>query len=701
MRGRVELLPTGPKWLSTTVTIPGYRTEDPITLYYRDSVECVKSILHCPLFAGQIKFIPTLHYTKAGTRTYGDWITSDGAWWLQVRHNSCLSNVCLIKTKRQLPLGSTVLGTTLSSDKTTLSAMTGGHVSHPLVMTLANLDAEVRMKSSFGSLTLLALLPIPKFIGVKKPLHGVLENRVTHACLDLICAPLKKVSREGTWMSDFVGDIRHCYTPLVGYIADTPKAMALTGVAGKTSHLTTAFGPHFGDDHCHPPRTSGDILSSLASLSSSINPWNLAAYTKEAKTVYRLNGVHRPFWRDWVLPTGILLDPHHMFPIEILHHFHKRFWDHDMKWCIRAVGETEIDFRFSVIQYRCGTRHFSAVSNLKQVTGREHRDLQRYILGVIAGAVPLEFIVCIRTLLDLHYLAQMPNVPTDALEEIEAALRTFHDYKKIILDSKYRVGKKNTPINHFEIPKLELLHSVVACIKWSGALSQWSADRTERSHIDLIKKPKSNTNGIEYNSQICRNLDRSEKLRLFDLATAICALEPDVGFDLDEDWASTLQTVERLGPPRATPDFFHWCPPNDRSTPAPLRTFATNTTAFHLNVKPNVSKMSLDDFSILFNIPDLPTSICDFLEHYLRDQRFVKIGGRQGSSSDPRIPFDDVKAWYSVQIQNPSSNGGLRIPQRVFAAPPSDAWPLGRYDTAIFRENIEDGPQTPGRGLDG
>ena len=265
-------------------------------------------------------------------------------------------------------------------------------------------------------------------------------------------------------MSDFIGDVRYCYTPLVGYIADTPEATALTGVAGKTSHLTTAFGPQFGDNHCHPPRTSGSILSSLDSLSS-INPWDLTMYTKAAKTAYRLNGVHRPFWRDWVLPTGILPDPRHIFPIEILHHFHKRFWDHDMKWCIRAVGEDEINFRFSIIQPRCGTRHFATVSKLKQVTGREHRGLQRYILGVIAGAVPLEFIICIRTLLDLHYLAKMPNVPTDALEEIEATLKTFHNFKKVILDSKYRVGKKNTPVNHFKIPKLELLHSIVV-VEW-------------------------------------------------------------------------------------------------------------------------------------------------------------------------------------------------------------------------------------------
>ena len=93
MHGRVELLPTGPKWLSTTVTIPGHRTKDPITLYYRDSVECVKSILQNPLFAGRIKYTPTLHYTSTGARIYSDWITSDGASWIQVLHFNYPTNL--------------------------------------------------------------------------------------------------------------------------------------------------------------------------------------------------------------------------------------------------------------------------------------------------------------------------------------------------------------------------------------------------------------------------------------------------------------------------------------------------------------------------------------------------------------------------------------------------------------------------------
>ena len=280
--------------------------------------------------------------------------------------------------------------------------MTGDRMAHPLLITLANINSEVRSSVSLHAFSLLALLPVPKFIGVKKGLRGVLENRLTHSCLDFVTHSLKAASQHGAWFSDYAGHIRHCYTPLVAYIVDTPEATALTGVAGKTSHLTMATYKEFGDPIRHPPRTANSILTSLQILASQFDPLNVVAYTNNAKSRFRLNGVDCPFWRDWYRPDGTLPDPHQVFPIEILHHLHKSFWDHDVKWVIRAVGDTELDLRFSLIQPRNGYRHFSSgISSLKQVTGREHRDIQRYILALIPDGVDETFILCIRALLDL------------------------------------------------------------------------------------------------------------------------------------------------------------------------------------------------------------------------------------------------------------------------------------------------------------
>ena len=170
--------------------------------------------------------------------------------------------------KGHLPPYATLLGVTISSDKTKLSAMTGDHVAHPLLITLANIDSTLRSSASSHAFSLLVLLSVPKFIGIKRGLNGVLENRLMHSCLDLITEPLKTTLQNGLWLTDCAGNIHYCFTPLITCIVNTPEATALTGVAGKTSHLTTATYKQFGDSFQHQPRTTASILTSLRTLAS-------------------------------------------------------------------------------------------------------------------------------------------------------------------------------------------------------------------------------------------------------------------------------------------------------------------------------------------------------------------------------------------------------------------------------------------------
>ena len=629
------------------------------------------------------------------------------------------TRIHLRRFKGRLPPFATLLGVTLSSDKTRLSAMTGDRVAHPLLITLANIDSALRLSSSSHAIPLLALFPVPKFVNVKKGLNGVLENRLIHACLDFITNPLKAASKTGTWLSDYAGKTRYCFTPLVAYIVDTPEATALTGVAGKTSHLTMATYKEFGDSIRHPPRTATSILTSLDTLASEFDPDEVAVYTKHAKTMFRLNGVHLPFWRDWNLPDGTLLSPHQFFPIEILHHLHKSFWDHDVKWTIRAIGDFELDLRFSLIQPRNGYRQFSAgISSLKQVTGREHRDIQRYLLALIPDYVDVRFVLCIRALLDLRYLSQLHQATEHDLHAISSALELFHTYKQVIIDLGLRPGKAG-PLTHFEIPKLELLQSIVSCIQWSGTLPQWSADVTERLHIDYIKTPRENTNGRDYPPQICRNLDRQEKCRLFDLATKLqeaISAEPDLAgpdddpdwiFDTqpdDKDWKSELPDIAQAFGPRATTDLFAVAKyEQSQPNPPPFpRTFATPVTAFHLNHRADISRSTVGTISIKYEIPDLLQATRDFFSHFLHDQSTRTLGGRRGPAWNATLPFEHVRVWSSVRVQTYSQlRSGLAPPEKLFASPPSTEWPKGRFDTAIFAQDAVDGPLHPPPGLNG
>lgn len=57
-----------------------------MVLYYRNPIECIKTILSNPIFAGCINFVPERVYTSSHhlERRYSEWMTSEGATFMQV-----------------------------------------------------------------------------------------------------------------------------------------------------------------------------------------------------------------------------------------------------------------------------------------------------------------------------------------------------------------------------------------------------------------------------------------------------------------------------------------------------------------------------------------------------------------------------------------------------------------------------------------
>lgn len=597
--------------------------------------------------------------------------------------------------------------------------MTGDRVAHPVLLSLANIRMGVRMKSSSHAFVLTALLPCPKFLIKNKAIRGVLENRVIHLCLDIITHPLKLAARAGRMMADPVGYSRFCFTALASYIVDTPEAAMIACVAGKTSHLTMADYRRFGDPTRQEPRSASTTLAQLAALATVHDPLDLPTYIPAAKAI-RLNGVHLPFWRDWYLESPaqtLRSDPSQFLTPEPLHHWHKQFWDHDVKWAIRAVGADEFDFRFATIQPITGFKHFKdGVSKLKQVTGRAHREVERYIICVIAGKAPPLFVIAIRALMDFRYLAQSRRLDDNQLVQITTSLQLFHSHKQSILDAGARVGKGNKPLNHFQIPKLELMHSVVPSVTACGVVIQWSADITEHAHITEIKVPGRSGNNQSYNPQICRWLDRSEKHRNFALALSIRELQlqaHDTGTPEQHDPDDTDSDVTDDQDDQS--NIACWDSPQldlfsnavrlstsiTPSTPLPLRTLCTETTAFQLNFHPSLPTITVDEAAIKFKLPDLRPALADYIQRSreLRSPVF-KIGQRRSSPPDAALPFTHLRVWYSVRMQMRSSDiTGLTDPQRVSATPVTNDWPFGRYDTVLLSNGMAPGPGLGGNSI--
>ena len=139
--------------------------------------------------------------------------------------------------------------------------------------------------------------------------------------------------------------------------------------------MSTATYKEFGDDkHCDS-RTAEHTLNAIGALCAQADPEDFTTFLKIAKAC-GLNGIHLPFWRNWPLS-----DPDQFLKVEPLHHFFRMGWDHDIQWCITVVGGDEIDYRFNLLQMPVGYRSFAdGISTLKQVTGHDHRSIQRYIL---------------------------------------------------------------------------------------------------------------------------------------------------------------------------------------------------------------------------------------------------------------------------------------------------------------------------------
>jgi hypothetical protein len=221
---------------------------------------------------------------------------------------------------------------------------------------------SMRNKGSSHTFLLLALMLIVKFTHPVTRMCSVLEARLFYQCLDIILQPLKEAAHIGKMMSNPTGNLCYCFTPLLLYIADIPEACMLACICGKTLPIMMATYKNFGDLHRHPSHTTATTLSQLSSIEC--DPSDIDQYFSTCE-VFQLSGVSHPFWRNWPLTQP----PQFLTP-EGLHHWHGEFWDHDVRWCVQALGSAELDFRFSVIPSITGLCHVSkGITKLKQVIG--------------------------------------------------------------------------------------------------------------------------------------------------------------------------------------------------------------------------------------------------------------------------------------------------------------------------------------------
>ena len=168
--------------------------------------------------------------------------------------------------------------------------MTGNRMAHLLLLSLANIDSDIRSKGSMHGHVLLVLLPIGSFAHKKTHVRTLLSDRLIHESLDFVLNPLKIATAVGVMMSDPVGNLHYCFTPLIAYIVDTPEQSLLVCIGPKASPVSTTMHKEFGNSFPHPPCTATSTLDAIQKACSDADPddweWFLKVVSVEAIPIY-------------------------------------------------------------------------------------------------------------------------------------------------------------------------------------------------------------------------------------------------------------------------------------------------------------------------------------------------------------------------------------------------------------------------------
>ncbi|VDC05421.1 unnamed protein product, partial [Peniophora sp. CBMAI 1063] len=252
-----------------------------------------------------------------------------------------------------------------------------------------------------------------------------------------------------------------------------------------------------------------DVEKAIAALNlQEEDPENAADFIAACQDA-GVKPITNPFWKDWDYA-----DIHQALTPDILHQLYQGMVKHLIVWLKHVYGEKAIDDRFKCLPDNQQLRHFhKGISGLSRVSGTEHQDICRVLLGVIADLPlptnwqgrPVCVVRATRALLDFVYLAQAPEATESTLTELKQALHTFHVNKHIF--------KTLGPREHFKLPKLHSLTHYVPSVRLFGTADNYNTSYSERLHIDYAKSAWRASNRKDEYPQMTVWLQRREQIR--------------------------------------------------------------------------------------------------------------------------------------------------------------------------------------------
>ncbi|KAI0348953.1 hypothetical protein OH77DRAFT_1465870 [Trametes cingulata] len=535
-----HLVPSGrPRFKRREIVVQGEAFE----VYYRDILECICALFGDPEFANDLLLVPERHYTDKSrqTRVFFDMHTGD--WWWRIQKI----------LDRRSPGGTVIPVIIISSDKTQLTVF-GNKTAYPVYLTIGNLPKDVRRKPSHRGQVLLAYLLMSNLehISNKASQRRTLLN-LFHACMRHILAPLKSAGENGVSMARGDGMLFRCHPILAAYIGDYPEQI-LVACCTKGDWPKCPIPRDELGNSTDTERAIRDIATVLEALDTYDN--GATAYKVACERV-GIKPVIRPFWQT--LPY---VDIYVSITPDILHQLYQGMIKHLISWIKQAYGPIEIDARCRRMPPNHRLRHFyKGISKLQRVTGREHADICRILMGLLldlplpGGLSPARLVRATRALLDFlyfPYVAQYPIQTTVTIAVLRDALVRFHANKSIFINFGIHFD--------FDFPKLHSLDHFPLSTRLFGSPDNFNTQYSECLHIDFAKDAYRATNQKDEFAQMSLWLERREKVQRHEafLAWQLSEQDPAEG-DASEssanhdDLQSPLSSIRRSHHKRTFP----------------------------------------------------------------------------------------------------------------------------------------------------
>ncbi|KAF8869819.1 hypothetical protein BD779DRAFT_1479404 [Infundibulicybe gibba] len=125
-------IPDQPKFKCRNIGVAGESFE----LYYRNPIDCIRSLFGNPEFCNDLLMAPEMHFTRPNKQNQVYSELNTGSWWWETQE----------KIDQEKP-GGTIIPVIISSDKTQLTTFCGKQA-YPVYLTIGNIPKDIRKKPS-------------------------------------------------------------------------------------------------------------------------------------------------------------------------------------------------------------------------------------------------------------------------------------------------------------------------------------------------------------------------------------------------------------------------------------------------------------------------------------------------------------------------------------------------------------------------